>query len=288
MSTSEIDTAFDPLPQLIGRGSFADVYVLVASLVAFKQVQYESNASQLVAEFDALEHIYTTCNPDSFFCLPRPLAYNDPRDPRAFRGAALPPPHPTRTGRPGPSRPLFYPPGAPARGPSLFRLYFGKDFTNARPSRFINTSHFFLDVTRYRQVANFPEGIDDGLPGPDVVAEAMGNILGRIHFRGGFDGRDIEFVLGGNGSVAHLLPSSSHLTPSCKMRKWNGTVDAVSELVSAYSTNDPYFPPARRGDQIYEAFRNGYHAACGAQSDIADEFLSQIEALQAAREVSKH
>ncbi|KAK0198093.1 hypothetical protein F5146DRAFT_1131105 [Armillaria mellea] len=316
-ASEEIDTAFNPEPQHIGKGSFADVYVLVASCIAFKQVQYESNTPQLLTEFEALEHVYATCNSDSFFHLPRPLAYSDPRDARAFRGTATSPQsRPTETGlttRPRLPRPLvapgefaafqrpayamdrvqalptqvatrtreqFYPANAPDKGPSLFRLYFGKDYTNARQSRFINTSIFFLDVTRYNQVASYPEGIADLLPKAQVVAEAMGNILGRIHFRGGYDGRDIEFVLGGNGYSGFEF----YVIDFNQMRKWNGTIEAVGELVDAYRTNDPYFPLARRGDPVYEKFRDGYRAAYRARLDIADAFLSQIEALQVTKD----
>ncbi|KAK0482332.1 hypothetical protein IW261DRAFT_1467262 [Armillaria novae-zelandiae] len=317
-SLSPIDTAFNPEPQQIGKGSFADVYVLVASRVAFKQVQYEPNTPQLLAEFEALEHLYATCNPDSFFRLPRPLAYSDPRDARTFRGTAPPESRPfqtgvtTRTRRPRPLvapgefaafrrpayamdrvqalptqvatriREQFYPANAPDRGPSLFRLYFGKDYTNARQSRFINTSVFFLDVARYNQVASYPEGIADWLPDAQVVAEAMGNMLGRIHSRGGYDGRDIEFVLGGNGYSGFEF----YVIDFNQIRKWNGAIEAVGELVDAYRTNDPYFPLARRGDPVYEEFRNGYRAAYRARLDIADAFLSQIEALQITKDSS--
>ncbi len=60
------------------------------------------------------------------------------------------------------------------------------------------------------------------------------------------------------------------------MRKWN----TVDELVDAHIANDPYFPVARRGEQVYEGFRSGYRAAYTAHLDVADEFLSQLEALQ--------
>ncbi|KAK0496408.1 hypothetical protein EDD18DRAFT_205980 [Armillaria luteobubalina] len=316
-ASEEIDTAFDPKPQPIGRGSFADVYVLVASRVAFKQVQFESNVPQLSAEFEALKHVYATCTSDSFFRLPRPLAYSDPHDAGAFRGTApSSESRPTQTGliaRIRLARPLvapgefaafqrpayamdrvqalptqvaksireqFYPASAPDRGPSLFRLYFGKDYTNARQSRFINTSVFFLDVARYNQVANYPEGIADWLPNAQVVAEAMGNMLGRIHFHGGYDGRDIEFVLGGNGYSGFEF----YVIDFNQMRRWNGTIETVGELVDACRTNDPYFPLARRGDPVYEKFRNGYRAAYGLRLDLADGFLSQIEALQVTKD----
>ncbi|KAK0234430.1 hypothetical protein EDD85DRAFT_1025321 [Armillaria nabsnona] len=213
----------DSSPLLIRSGSFGSVYVILASLVTFKEVQLDSNAAQLQAEFEALEQIYKTCGSDMLFSLPRPLAYKDAGE---FHAPAY---YSPRTGGLRPlvasasfaafKRPVyamdrvqslstevatrirsqFYPAGTPAKGPYLFRLYFGKDYTDSRPSWFINTSHFFLDVTRYRQLASSEEGIADELPGAEIVAEAMRHMLGRIHICGGHDARDIEFVLDGNG-----------------------------------------------------------------------------------------
>ncbi|KAG7440418.1 uncharacterized protein BT62DRAFT_627301 [Guyanagaster necrorhizus] len=86
--------------------------------------------------------------------------------------------------------------------------------------------------------------------------------------------RDIEFVLGGNGFSGFAF----YVIDFNQMRKRT----AIDELVDAYITNDPHFPLARRGGQVYEAFRSGYRAAYTVRLDIADEFLSQIEALQDA------
>ena len=33
----------------------------------------------------------------------------------------------------------------------------------------------------------------------DEIAEGMGEMLGHLHWRGGYDGRDIEFIMGGRG-----------------------------------------------------------------------------------------
>ncbi len=90
-------------------------------------------------------------------------------------------------------REQFYPAGALAKGPALLRLFFGSDFANS------NVTGTFFDVTRYRRLASSEEGIADGLPGAEIVAEAMGHILGRIQVLGGYDGRGIKFVLGENG-----------------------------------------------------------------------------------------
>ncbi len=81
------DTMLDPSPRLIGRGSFASVYVVLSSLVAFKEVLSEADAPQLQAECDTLAQIYESCHSNSFFSLPRPLAYNNPRDSHSPPGA---------------------------------------------------------------------------------------------------------------------------------------------------------------------------------------------------------
>jgi hypothetical protein len=103
-------------------------------------------------------------------------------------------------------RTLFYPPGAgDAAVPSLCRLYFGKAL-DARPSRFFNSANFPLDVSRYRQLLDSAKGGD--YPSLDEIATGMGEMLGRLHWRCGFDGRDIEFVMGGasfSGVVMNVI-----------------------------------------------------------------------------------
>ena len=86
----------------------------------------------------------------------------------------------------------FYPKGFDTLpGPSLCRLWFGK-VIETRSSK-ISTNGFPLDVERCAVVA----GKDDASPTADEVAFGMGVMLGRIHWRAGYDGCDIEFVMGG-------------------------------------------------------------------------------------------
>src|SRR5688572_29452466 len=62
----------------IGRGSFAIVSILSGRPVAFKHVIFSDRAPELKAEFEALRCLYYFCKTDSFFAVPRPLAYYDP------------------------------------------------------------------------------------------------------------------------------------------------------------------------------------------------------------------
>jgi len=92
-------------------------------------------------------------------------------------------------------RNLFYPDTAKATAPapSLCRIYFGKVISEVRregqPHRFFNSSNFPLDVGRYQKVVD----ADEAGFYPDVkdIAYGMGEMLGRLHGRAGYDGRDI-------------------------------------------------------------------------------------------------
>jgi len=213
----------------IGRGSFATVSILLGRPVAFKHVLTSQRTPELEAEFEALLAIYDFCNTDSFFLIPRPLAYYDPSISTSFASPeATPPGRPrVRARRPLVTegdfvalklsnaayamdqvlpiplktaeviRSLFYPPTArEAPVPTLCRLYFGKVIESSkRPIAFFNSANFPLDLARYNQVlAAVP---DAGLPAPEAISHGMGEMLGRLHWRAGYDGRDIEFVLGG-------------------------------------------------------------------------------------------
>ena len=98
---------------------------------------------------------------------------------------------------------LFYPDTAKATAPapSLCRIYFGKVISKVRregqPYRFFNSSNFPLDVSRYQKVVDADEA--GSYSGVEDIAYGMGEMLGRLHGRAGYDGRDIEFVLGGRG-----------------------------------------------------------------------------------------
>ena len=212
----------------IGRGSFATVSILLGRPVAFKHVLFSQRTPELKAEFETLCAIYDFCNTDSFFLIPRPLAYYDPSICTSFTSpAAIPPgrvrararsqvtagdfealklgsaayamdqvlPLPLKTA--GVIRSLFYPPTAPeAPAPTLCRLYFGKVIESTKgPIAFFNSANFPLDLARYNQVlAAVP---DAGLRTPEEISHGMGEMLGLLHWDIGYDGRDIEFVLGG-------------------------------------------------------------------------------------------
>ncbi|KAF8904047.1 hypothetical protein CPB84DRAFT_1960881 [Gymnopilus junonius] len=89
--------------------------------------------------------------------------------------------------------------------PSLWRLYFGKVINASpptdRPSRFFNSPNFPLDVSRYRKILETVEGTRSAnlafFSTVDEIAKGMGEMLGCIYWLGGYDGRDIEFVMGG-------------------------------------------------------------------------------------------
>ena len=220
MSTEEIGS-----PVRLGAGSFATVYVISGGLVVFKEVSHIDNTEKLRQEYDALDDIYLRCNTDSFFTIPRALAYFNPLTEEFSTTAPSPPSaNSLRTARPlitpgvmacfqrstyamdrvhalpiNARRHLarqYFPPQL-SDGPALCRLYFGRDYTGAPPSRFVNTLNFPLDETRYAQLNT----LFQFLPSAVDVARAMGSMLFRLHHRASVDARDVEFVLGGDGGA---------------------------------------------------------------------------------------
>lgn len=224
MSGFSADSLEPTVPSRIGAGSFATVFAAPGYPVAFKVVHVQEHTAQILAEYEALYLVYRLCHSDTVFAIPRALAFYDPEtDDLRYH-----PPSP-KVGRPrqprqAPNRAMFD--GLPARAcyvmdrvgplprhlgklirssmypaktvlsetsiPLLCRLYFGKAL---RPSPFVNTSNFPIDVARYRLLLdNFSE---DLLP-IEVVAEGMGEMLSRIHWEAGYDARDIEFVMAGD------------------------------------------------------------------------------------------
>jgi hypothetical protein len=137
-------------------------------MVAYKQVQREDEGDTLRAEYEALDRIYVLCNSDSFFIIPRAIAFYNPQGglflahPPSFASG-------THRRRPRPAMQRkellgfdsatyvmerihhlpdslastisssFYPQEHRTRpGARLCRLYFGKTLDGARPSRFFN------------------------------------------------------------------------------------------------------------------------------------------------------
>jgi hypothetical protein len=232
MSTSDINPQWRLLS--IGRGSFASVSILSGRPVAFKHVIVRERHIELKAEFEALRSLYDFCDTDSFFAIPKPLAFYDPYNPGSFISADNSPPPKSRR-RPRRSlvsegdfklleldtaafamdqvlpiplstakiiRTLFYPPNMPkALDPTLCRLYFGKVrkelAPGERPNRFFNSANFPLDVSRYRKLLETAVEGDCEYPSVEDIVYGMGEMLGYVHWRAGYDGRDVEFIMGG-------------------------------------------------------------------------------------------
>lgn len=224
-------------PQRIGSGSFASIYVVRGGLLAFKVVHVPAQANALRFEFEALQTVYRLCDSDSFFRIPKPMSYYDPRDDTLLHTPPSPSLRQSRRStsgrrlplvdaevfhalsRPDPvyamdrvfalpnkaSKPICtrHIPKAPGADPGLrlCRLYFGKIYTGETP-RFVNTSNFPLDVGRFNMLRRDNE--DLGLPSAEEVALEMGDMLARIHWRAGFDARDVEFVMGGDGMTSSV------------------------------------------------------------------------------------
>ena len=221
MSTEEVGT-----PVRLGAGSFATVYVISGGLIAFKEVAHVDNTDKLRQEYDTLANIYIQCNTESFFSVPRALAFFNPIT-EDFATTAPSPPLANRFR--AVRRPLVTPgmmacfqqpvyamdrvhalpinvrrhlaelyfPSQASYGPALCRLYFGRDYTGAGPSRFFNTLNFPLDEARYTQLAT----LFGFLPSAVDVARAMGDMLFRLHHLASVDARDVEFILGGDGGA---------------------------------------------------------------------------------------
>ena len=178
----------------IGRGSFAIVSILSGRPVAFKHVISSTRTPELKAEFEALCSIYDICNTDSFFALPRPLAYYDPQVSTSFVSADSSPLNIART-RVRRHRVIeedFRLLGLESAAYAMGKVI---ETADGRPRRFFNSANFSLDVSRYRKMMEALDTSD--YPTVDDIAYGMAEFLGRLYWRGGYDGRDIEFIMGG-------------------------------------------------------------------------------------------
>lgn len=223
MSGFSVDSLEPTIPSRIGTGSFATVFAAPAYPVVFKVVHVQEHTAQILAEYEVLDCVYGLCNSDSIFALPRALAFYDPEtDDLRYH-----PPSPNvgrpRRPRQAPNRAMFD--GLPARacyvmdrvGPLprhlgklirssmypakmvlpetpillLCRLYLGE----LRPSPFVKTSNFPIDVASYGLLL---DNLAEDLLPIEVVAQGMGEMLSKIHWTAGYDARDIEFVMGGD------------------------------------------------------------------------------------------
>jgi hypothetical protein len=239
----------------IGRGSFASVSILSGRPVAFKHVTVRERSGELKTEFEVLRALYDDfCDTDSFFGVPRPLAFYDPHNSTSFlsAGGSLPSksrrrplvsecdfklleldnaayameqvlPLPLSTAKT--IHTLFYPPNMPkALDPTLCRLYFGKVIKelgpDGRPNRYFNSANFPLDVSRYRKLLEVSAEGDCVYPSVEDIAYGMGEMLGCLHWRAGYDGRDVEFVMGGasfSGVVMYMIDFNQVCYHFCKL-----------------------------------------------------------------------
>ncbi|RDB17693.1 hypothetical protein Hypma_001190 [Hypsizygus marmoreus] len=305
----------------IGRGSFGSVHTIHGGPLAYKQVLQQSDADVLLNEYRALESIFVTQTSHSFFSLPRPYVYYNPEfDIIAcnYQGNLEESPYQSKVtkdlfcgfdkacylmervfGIPYPAalviREMYYPQSISAPSPTLCRLYFGKvlDVDDdvkmkekkeaRRPRRFFTSANFPLDVKRYAALAvRFP-----CLPAASAVAYGMGEMLGRIHRRG-YDGSDIEFVLGGDGFVGFRF-----VTIDFNQMRTNALLHSPASargLAVSFFRNDPYYPRPRTTDTLYLDFRRGYLAAWPHHVEAktaALAFLAAIEEEQLGRDAAK-
>ncbi|THH28733.1 hypothetical protein EUX98_g5459 [Antrodiella citrinella] len=283
-------TVDEPSIAKIGAGSFATVYVVRGGPIAYKQ------------------KIYLECQADSFFNIPRPFAFNDPDlHPDGFISCSPSPipgqRHPTSSRphvTPGLMVPFikatyamdrvlafpydaskaivsaYFPANLQDATISLCRLYFGMIYPTTSRPRFVTASNFPLDEHRYTKLLeSFPEFLQP----VRAVAHGMGEMLAKLHYNAGVDGRDIEFVLGGSGGADFVY----FVIDFNQIRAWSKGPD-VSTLVSAFFENDPYYPRPVPNNQLYVSFKAGYLEACDpSDMTLAATFLQAIENEQATR-----
>jgi hypothetical protein len=64
-------------PVRIGSGSFGSTYVVRGGPLAFKIAHFRKQHETLKQEYEALRYLFVVCNADSFFGVPKPLAFHD-------------------------------------------------------------------------------------------------------------------------------------------------------------------------------------------------------------------
>lgn len=294
------------IPTSIGSGSFATVYSLRGIPFVFKVTHLPDRSDELRAEFHALQTLYTLCTSNSMFAIPRAIAFYDPASKELIKFSPSPAIGRVRGPRPivdsglfinenfdAPAhimdrahvlptqirsfiRDSFY--NTLARSQNVeplrtCRLYFGKVLC---PSQF-DSINFPIDAARYTFLLNhFNRG---ELLGLNEVAGGMSEMLGRIHWIAGYDGRDIEFVRAGSGMGVRYYVLDFNQMSRCPQELWQSN---IRSLVDAFFSNDPYYPRPVPQDRLYQAFRAAYLVACPGEYETgAHTFLNGIEAEQA-------
>ncbi|KAI0653716.1 hypothetical protein C8Q70DRAFT_927108 [Cubamyces menziesii] len=284
-ASSETHSLEATVPVRIGAGSFATIYALPGRAIVSKVVHLQDHLAQIKHEYETLHNIHgTLCNTDSIFAIPRALAFFDPSAQELLYHPPSPHRGPLRQAR-SPFNTAFFadlPPRACYASelptPLLGRLYFGKEL---RPSAFVNTSNFPIDVARYRLLQD--QSADELSP-IEEVAEGMGEMLSRIHWNAGYDARDVEFVLAGD---IYSAAARLYIIDFNQMQSFNKSHNDVTPLVEAFFSNDPYYPRPIPGDQLYQRFKQAYIRSCTLDHlPGANFFLREIENYQATKTVT--
>ncbi|XP_024519391.1 uncharacterized protein LOC112342192 [Selaginella moellendorffii] len=267
----------------LGAGSFATVYVWQSrNNLAIKCLADVSRIPDLLEEFENHRKVSRACEcAGNLFLVPKAMEFFPslaslgerlrmdssllPNIPAAYTMQRVWPVPPALADS---IRAKFFPSlHSDYSKPFIARIYLG-----AKPqrmvSRFFNANNFPLDANRCKEL---------GLP-VESLAQDMGRLLARIHHLAGLDGRDIEFVVGGDELRSFSEPGFSCFDfNQCKPH--NDNVDA---LVHSFFDNDPYYP--RPGMEFWDDFKDWYLREAVLAPDRAKSvrlgrmFLDMVEA----------
>ncbi|KAJ3040551.1 hypothetical protein HDV00_010731 [Rhizophlyctis rosea] len=144
------------------------------------------------------------------------------------------------------------------------RVYLGKladsrSGDSGAPKLIFNSNNFPLYPSRMQAL-----GFD-----VDSLAASMGKILARIVHHGGFDPRDIEFVLG-SGDQNFADDAGLFVIDFNQVTKHNGDMEQVAHSITI---NDPYFPrPAMNGWNKFAESYVSVAAELGAEAEAREPF----------------
>jgi hypothetical protein len=288
-----LDSGFDRL----GAGSFATVFAWrTRPTVALKQVAQNDHESQLRKEYDLLCEIHAAslvgrgADSDMLFEPPRPFNFYTSywefaRDFRLDRSI--------QRGLDGTSslytmrRLLPIPPALAANIQSSFfpeshrggdppafiaRIYLGRKLRQDGGGRFHSHANFPLDEARLQQLSCEYSAT--------TLARAMARTLACMHYLAGVDGRDIEFVLGGD--TDNPLQKARCLVIDFNQVRRLQDEKIVEQIVSAIVDNDPYVPrPNVSSAEVWDAFCATYvedarERGSARHGEIAAAVLKQL------------
>ncbi|KAF9529527.1 hypothetical protein CPB83DRAFT_811995 [Crepidotus variabilis] len=262
------------LAKRIGRGSFGEVYSVVDLPLAVKMVLVDGNSELLAKDYQMHQAVFNVLNRDStlLFSTPQPYALHIP----STKSIAT---H---------IRSLYFP-ASQKTGPNLCRLYFGRalqpfpansldPLKTERPRKFFNSNNFPIDLEHYKRLRRVLGA--NLLPSPEEIIKAMGQTLALIHHSSQYDGRDIEFVLGGDGSGN----AACWILDYNQMRPWDKTANEISSLCASFFHNDPYYPRPDPTDSLYLAFKRSYQEQVQENNrPLAEQFFDALEVMWATR-----